>query len=155
MKKILKSNKGITLSILVITVVVLCILAGVTIDISRESLITTKKYDFVSEIDLVQQKMLVINKEIDLGTTSYNNIGTKYNDLDTVTKQNVQKILNQNGISDYSKYVYMSIADLSKIGLKNMEQNVIISYGSSIVYSYEGITINGNTYYSIEELNSI
>ena len=36
-----------------------------------------------------------------------------------------------------------------------MEQNVIISYGNSEVYSYDGIKIDGEMYYSIEELNNI
>lgn len=152
MESILKRKEGVTLSILIITIVVLVILAGVTINISRDSLTSTKKYNFISELELVQEKMLVVNKEISLGSSVYNNIGIKYDDLDSSIQQKVQEILTQNGITDYSKYTYMSKEDLAKIGLKNIEQDVIISYGNSIVYSYEGIKINGNTYYSINEL---
>jgi len=152
MESILKRKEGVTLSILIITIVVLVILAGVTINISRDSLTATKKYNFISELELVQEKMLVVNKEISLGSSVYNNIGIKYDDLDSSIQQKVLEILTQNGITDYSKYTYMSKEDLAKIGLKNIEQDVIISYGNSIVYSYEGIKINGNTYYSINEL---
>ena len=154
-KEKLKYEKGITLSILVITVIVLAILASVTVTVSMSGLDETKKYDFVSQLELVQQKMLVINKEIELGTTAYEDIGVPYDNLNTTVKSKVREILDQNGVTDYSKYTYMSISDLDKIGLKNMEQNVIISYGNSEVYSYDGIKIDGEMYYSIEELNNI
>ena len=151
----LKSGKGVTLTILIITVIVLSILASVTVTVSMSGLDETKKYNFVSELELVQQKMLVINKEIELGTTAYENIGISYDNLNETLKEEVRKILNQNGITDYSKYTYMSKSDLEKIGLKNMEQDVIISYGNLDVYSYNGIKIDGKMYYSIEELNNI
>ncbi len=151
----LKSGKGVTLTILIITVVVLAILASVTVTVSMSGLDETKRYNFVSELELVQQKMLVINKEIELGTTAYDDIGISYNNLNSTVKEEVRKILNQNGITDYSKYTYMSKSDLEKIGLKNMEQDVIISYGNLDVYSYNGIKIDGKMYYSIEELNNI
>ena len=151
----LKSLKGVTLTILIITVIVLSILASVTVTVSMSGLDETKKYNFVSELELVQQKMLVINKEIELGTTAYENIGISYDNLNETLKEEVRKILNQNGITDYSKYTYMSKSDLEKIGLKNMEQDVIISYGNLDVYSYNGIKIDGKMYYSIEELNNI
>ncbi len=71
--------------------------------------------------------MTVINKEISLGTTAYDDIGTKYEDLDDTKAKSKSEILNQNGINDYSKYIYMTRGDLSKLGLKNIEQDVIIS----------------------------
>ena len=154
-KENLKSENGVTLTILIITVIVLSILASVTVTVSMSGLDETKKYNFVSELELVQQKMLVIHKEIELGKTAYENIGISYDNLNETLKEDVRKILNQNGITDYSKYTYMSKSDLEKIGLKNMEQDVIISYGNSEVYSYNGIEIDGKMYYSIEELNNI
>ena len=154
-KKKLQSNKGITLSILVITVIVLGILASVAVTVSMSGIDESKKYNFISQLELVEQKMLIINKEIELGTTAYDNVGTPYNNLDITLKEKVANILNQNGITDYSKYTYLSISDLEKIGLKNMEQNVIISYGNSEVYSCDGIKIGGNMYYSIDEVINI
>lgn len=154
-KKKLQSNKGVTLSILVITVIILGILASVAVTVSMSGIDESKKYNFISQLELVEQKMLIINKEIELGTTAYDNVGTPYNNLDTTLKEKVANILNQNGITDYSKYTYLSISDLEKIGLKNMEQNVIISYGNSEVYSCDGIKIGGNMYYSIDEVINI
>ena len=75
--------------------------------------------------------------------------------LTTEQQTRIQKILNQNGVSDYSNYRYMSIDDLSKIGLKNMQQDVIISYGNSEVYSYEGLKYDGGFYYSIDEVEAL
>ena len=49
----------------------------------------------------------------------------------------------------------MTRGDLSKLGLKNIEQDVIISYDNSIVYSYDGIRLNGGMYYSIKEISNI
>lgn len=151
----INKNNGITLMALIITVIVLSILASVTVVVSKNNILESKKYAFTSELQLIQQKMSIINKEIQLGSDAYKNIGTKYDNLDETTKLEVQKILMQNGIDDYSSYTYMSKEDLLKIGLKNIEQNVIISNKNSIVYSYEGIKLNGKLYYSIEEINKI
>lgn len=155
MKINVKIEKGITLMILIITVIVLLILAGVSISVSRSSLSETKKYNFASELELIEQKMRVINKEIDLGSTAYENIGTKYDDLDNEKKVQVESILLQNNIEDYSNYRYMSKEDLLKIGLKNIEQNVIIGYGKSEVYSYNGIKINNNMCYSLYDISKL
>lgn len=151
----INKNSGITMVTLLITVILLAILASVTVTVSRDSLAQSRKYNFTSELEIIQQKMLIINKEIQLGSTTYSDIGTKYNDLDTDKKQKVEQILNQNGITECSKYIYMSQEDLLKLGLKNIKQNVIISNENSIVYSYDGVKINGNMYYSIEEINNM
>lgn len=151
----IKSNSGITMVVLIITIILLIILTSVTATVSKDSLIQSKKYGFLSELEIIQKKVSVINKEIQLGSTAYNDIGTKYDDLDTNKKEKVKEILKQNGITDCYKYIYMSKEDLLKIGLKNIEQNVIMSNENSIVYSYDGIRLKGNTYFSIEELNKI
>lgn len=148
-------NNGITLIVLVITILILGILTSVTVTVTKENFDQTKKYNFSYELEIIQQKMLIINKEIQLGSDAYNNIGIKYDNLDDVKKQKVGQILDQNGITDYSKYIYMSQEDLLKIGLKNIKQNVIISNENSIVYSYDGINIDGKIYYSIEEINKL
>ena len=155
MKNKFYKNSGITMVALVITIVLMAMLASVTVTVSRDSLIETKKYNFVSELEIIQQKILVVNKEIELGSNTYENIGTKYDDLDDTKKQRVREILGQNGISNYSKYIYMSKEDLEEIGLKNNSQDVIISRENSIVYSYNGIEIKGNMCYSIEDTNKV
>lgn len=155
MKSEIKSKKGITLIALLITVTIMIILATSTVTIVTNNLSDTKKYAFTSELELIEKRMTVINKEISLGTTAYDDIGTKYEDLDDTKKQKVSEILNQNGINDYSKYIYMTRGDLSKLGLKNIEQDVIISYDNSIVYSYDGIRLNGGMYYSIKEISNM
>lgn len=155
MKNKFREKNGVTMVALIITVVLLAILASVTVSVSKDSLIETKKYNFVSELEIIQQKILVINKEIELGSTTYDEIGTKYDDLEDTKKQMVREILGKNGITNYSKYIYMSVEDLSKIGLKNSKQDVIISRENSIVYSYDGVNLNGTMCYSIEEANKV
>lgn len=152
--KMYKSS-GITLVTLVITLVLMAILAGVVVSVSKESILDSKITSFVTELEIIQQKVLVMNKEIQLGSTVYDGIGIKYDDLDNNKKNKVKTILAKHNITEFSNYIYMSKEDLLKIGLKNIEQNVIITNENFIVYSFDGIEIDGETYYSIEEIDNM
>lgn len=157
MRNTLRSKNGISLVILVITLVILAILTIAGVTITKQSLNDSKVYSFITELEVIEKKMSVVNKEISLGSDAYEDIGTKYEDLDSAKQQKIQKILYQSGISDYSKYIYLSAenGDLLKLGLKNIDQDVIISYDNSVVYSYDGLYLNGRIYFSIEEVRAV
>jgi len=158
MKNTIRNKSGITMVFLVITLVILVILATSVVTIMKQNINDTKIYSFITELEIIERKMNVINKEIALGSTAYESIGTKYEDIETVydeeVREKIEGILSQNGITDYSNYRYLCAkdGDLLKLGLKNIEQDVIISYDNSIVYSYDGLLLDGKVYYSIEEV---
>ena len=161
MKNTIRNKNGITMLILVITIVVLAILAGSVVTITKNNITDSKIYSFVNELEIIERKMTVINKEIALGSTAYDSIGTKYDDIADVynekVKERVENVLSKNGIEDFTNYRYLSAenGDLLKLGLKNINQDVIISYDNSIVCSYDGLIIDGKTYYSISEVRTL
>lgn len=161
MKSTLRSQSGITLVILVITMVVLAILSVSIVTIVKNNINNSKIHSFVTELEIIEKKMYVINKEISLGSTAYEDIGTKYDDIEDVYDEDVlaqvETVLEQSGVVDYSNYRYLSEknGDLLKLGLKNIAQDVIISYDNSVVYSYDGILIDGKLYYTIEEVQTL
>jgi len=157
MKNTVMKEKGITLVILVITIVVLAILATTVVTLTKNTLDDTKIYSFVTELEVIEKKMYVINKEIALGSTAYEDVGTKYDDLDSATQEKIQVILNENSVSDYSNYRYLEAekGDLLKLGLKNINQDVIISYDNSVVYSYNGLFLDGEIYHTIEQVQAV
>lgn len=161
MRKTIRNKNGITMVVLVITLVVLVILSASVVTITKNNITDSKMYSFINELEIIEKKMTIINKEIALGSTVYESIGTKYEDIAEVyndkVRERVEKILSKNGIEDFENYRYLSAADgdLLKLGLKNIKQDVIISYDNSIVCSFDGLTIDGKTYYSINEVRAL
>ena len=71
----MKDSKGITLTSLIITVIILIILTGVTTFFGTEVIDYTEENKFVTELKIIQEKVNIINEEISLGSTTYNNVG--------------------------------------------------------------------------------
>lgn len=155
MKKTLKREKGITIMMLTIVLIIMAILAMTIASITSNNLKESKSYAFLTELDAIERKLQLIKKEINLGVTAYDNIGTKYAALDESKKSKVQHILDICGISDYNDFCYLSKADLEKIGIVNVGQEVIVSFEDAIVFSYTGLKINGDVIYSADEIVGI
>ena len=60
----MKSQKGITLVSLVVTIVIMAILAGVATYTGMESIQETKRTTFISELEMIQAKVNTIYEKI-------------------------------------------------------------------------------------------
>ncbi len=144
MRKInLKSQKGITLVILIITIVILAILASVTI-VHFDSGTDIRNYNYMcADIELLENKILIY-----------------YNKNKTLpTKGNV--ISNASGMlqgqassRDNNNYYEIDIQKLSNVTLNYgggdiADKNIyIINEQSHEVYYLKGVVYEGNTYYT-------
>lgn len=52
----MKDNKGITLTILVITVIILLIIAGITVTVSKKQTDNIKLEDFFRKLEIAQER---------------------------------------------------------------------------------------------------
>ena len=88
----MKSERGITLVSLMVTIIVILIIAGVATYSGMESVDTAKKTAFISEMEMIQAKVNIIyekRKTNEQDLEYYNNIGQDINKvsvskLDTV-----------------------------------------------------------------------
>ena len=150
--KKISNEKGITLTVLIITIIVMIIIVGVSIMTLTDNTDIAVKEAFVTNMDIVKQKMVVVNKEKSLGSKAYDAIGIKVSSLSGEQKIKCETILSKHGKTNYENYIYYTSANLITIGIKNIEHDVIVGIDDNDVYSYTGVVINNVEYNSAEEI---
>lgn len=145
----MKKQQGITLITLVITIAVMSILAGVATYSGIKSINETKRMAFISELEMIQTKVNSIYEKIKLNEEDaeyYNNLGTECLNMEN------EKIETALGQTSKDGFRYLSTNDLRKIGLDNINQEVLINYETREVVSITGIEIDGVKYYKLKDI---
>lgn len=156
-----KSNKGITLMVLVITIIVLLIIAGITISTSDKQMQMAKLEGLKTNMLLIQAKTNVIAQDVEMKVENATLKGTKLADMkeDEIIKSFLEKgVIDEN--SEDSDFYVLKDQDIKDLGLENVE----IEDGSYYIVDYKKndiITTNGfeasdkNMYYKLSELENL
>lgn len=145
----IKNEKGITLVVLAITIIVMTILATVVTYSALDSLRTAQKNAFISEMEMVQAKVNVIYEKMQNNTQDieyYNSLGQ---DISVLGDETLIKIL---GNSSRDGFKYFSKEDLKNLELEDINQEVIINFSTREVISTRGIKIGGVMYYKLSNI---
>ncbi len=145
----LSSNKGITLMMLIITIIVLSILTAVTVSVGSSTLKEMQVEAYVAKMNMVQSRVNVISQKVQEGDNSYANIGTEISALSETNKNKVANILN--GIPS-DGFKFYSQTDLKELGVEKIDEDVIINLNTKKIYSMVGIKYEGTTYYNQYDL---
>lgn len=145
----MKNQRGITLITLVITIILMCIIAGVATYSGLETIESAKVTTFTTELEMIQAKVNVIyekRKTSDAEKDYYNSLGQ---DISAVNEQTLLQVLGEDSKAGFR---YFSKEDLKLIDLDDIKQEVIINYDTREVISLTGIEIDGVKYYKLEDL---
>lgn len=150
MKNTVKSQKGITLVALVVTVIVLLILAGIGIgelSNNNEDITQTKDTMSLAELNKVQQvvienylKYIQIKNEHILTGVGQKIDEEKYNEINNKLKQisnNEFHLIDFSDNTDESYYM-LNGDDLKSLGLQNIHNNdvYVVNYSTGEVFNY-------------------
>lgn len=155
----IKNQRGVTLSALVITIIVLVILAGVTIGATTDLMSDSKVKTYITNMLLVQAKAESLYEKYqfegtDLGAGN-EYMGTKEN-IANMEKYNISS----DGTTDDYWYKWTQTT-LSKNGLdpemlETSSENFFVNYESGeVVYSNGFVDKNGTRYFSLSEMLEI
>lgn len=160
----MKSNKGITIIALVITVIVMLILVTVTIEYGTGEIEKAKLEDLKATMLLIKGRAKIAIDKENFGE-DYNKEGmTKLTDEATLPEdisknynlENLKSIFNN--LEDKTKlYIWEQTAmDNNSIDVEiTSEEFYVIDYNTKEIYYSLGFTHEGNTYYSLTELQNI
>lgn len=152
-----QNDSGITLVALIITIVIMLIIAGVSINIGTDSLNSTRLRGFYMQLELVQKRV------DDIATTNESYVDPEGNAiylkesgnvLTDAQKSNLEVILSEKGLSVdvIDNFRYFTITELEDIlGIREVKYNMFIDFKDRIVVAEEGITLEGKTYYTLED----
>lgn len=146
MKKINDNQKGITLITVIVTVVLMVILAGVTIEIGTENIDKSKAVSFISYMQAIQAKVDVIAKNgnyLDYGEILLNSNKSK---LETILSNGNENFLTTSD-SEYLRYFDINHIKLD-LELENIDDEIIVDFNTREVISLNGIEYEGEMYYT-------
>ena len=142
-----KSQKGITIIALVLTIIILLILASVATYTGIESYDRAEQIKFVSQMQLIQTKVDEVVQKNDFAS-----LGDALNEEQ---KNIVNSAVNSDGISwptteEFNDYVkYFSKEKLrTQLELDNIDEDIIINFKTREVISTVGFEYGGTTYYT-------
>ena len=144
-KKVLKNEKGITLLALVITMIILMILVGITINIGKNGITESREDAMLSELGIVQNAILQRKTKADL--TGENYPGETITEANINLEETIEEINNnrtsgEEAISrkdrDDSHYYFLSTENggLEALGITNSEDAYIVNYETGEVINY-------------------
>lgn len=163
----MKTNKGITLIALVITVIVILIIAAVTLFSGTQALKDAKKDAKISELNMLKQmllenytKYLTTKNDEYIWGTRITNISEVQNIVEEINNKSVQqvdlKIKNYENNGDITQYYYkLNATELKKLGVtltdykETINEEFIVNYKSGEVINIsQQITGDGTPLYT-------
>lgn len=136
----MKNQKGVTLTILIATVVVMAIIAGSISYNSLSSMKMNKYYNMCSDIELLDEKISLYylqNKELPI---------LEAKDVNGIIKDYSEDNVNYNPNNSNTLYK-IDLSKLENLSLKNTEY--YIDSRSHTIYSLHGIKIEGKIYHTV------
>lgn len=150
--KEINSNHGITLVTLVITVIVLCIVMTVSINIFQNYSDSLKLKKFNTQLDTVQLRVNEISNKNESyisedGSKIYlKNLGRELTSNENMQIKNIT--LDEGEQLTPENFRFFSKEDLeSELGIYKIDQDVFIDFENKIVVSVKGLKIGDKTYY--------
>lgn len=139
-EKKINNTEGITLVALCVTIVILLILAGISINSGYNLIKESKKNELLSELEMIQHAVLErYTKEATMGNNNYP--GTqKYTSIDEI-KSEITDLTNDTKLMEILKntenslddYYYLEKTDLEELGITKAEDTYIINYKIGLV----------------------
>ena len=157
----MKNQKGITMVLLVVTIILLLLLSGITMTVSFQSFDMANVQAYVSKMKVIQGKVdnfvqeapEIENQEFqklsELSATDDATYNAFVEMLSNPAKYNIDVTKSwENALdADVNNYYYFTAKDLEKFGLKNQDMDVIVNFQTRNIISRKGIQYKGKTYY--------
>lgn len=157
----MKNQNGITMVILVVTIILLLLLSGITMTASFQSFDIANVQAYVSKMKVIQGKVdNFVQEASDIESQGFQKLSelsaTDHAIYDAFAKMlsnpaeyniDVTKSWDNALDTDVGHYYYFTAKDLEKLGLKNQDMEVIVNFQTRNIISRKGIQYKGKTYY--------
>ncbi len=172
MKEKIKQESGVTLLVLVITIVILLLIASMAVYSVSEAINSSKMTAFTTELKIMQSQVNLLNEkmrngeEVNLDGAIYKGNGSEEN---TIGIQEIGKSIKDKDIAiqadvaleavgvttdeEKNKYKYYDNYIIKNgLGVEGVEQELLVNVEKREVVSYKGISNKGKTYYNLASL---
>ena len=163
MKKIYNKNnkniKGITLIALVVMIIIILILTAIGASIGTNTIRKSRYYKAVSEMKVMQTKVNELYEDFIGGDESLLTLGKDlqesgiYNEAAKAFDVAKEKNLTAKEIGEFSDYRYYTAEDVKQtFNIDGIDLDFILNIKSRTVICLDGLKLDGQTYYSLNEI---
>lgn len=149
----LEKNKGVTLIALVVTVIVLLILASIGTYSGLDTVRSSKYYEAISELKIMQAKVNEIYEENKTSKKEYGiQANSSYKSSQITKAYSTAKVKNMTGedIGDLNDYRYFSKSYIKEtLDLEGIKYDFAVNLNTRTVILVDGFTKDGETYYAL------
>ena len=149
----MKNNKGITLIVIMITVVVLAMLTGVIVTSVGNTYENSRAVQFSSYMQMIQKQVDIYVEE----GTDYETLGRALNTemqerLYTILESDIRGLIDTTDVTS-DKIRYFSSSDIDEdFGISEINDEVVVNFANREVISLNGVEKGGYTYYVLRGL---
>lgn len=144
----MKSEKGVTLIIVIITVLVLTILVGLLVTNGMQTYKSSKVIKFQTYMKAIQKEVDVMIEE----QKDYTTVGASLTETQLAKIQSIVKAggcYTKEADLTNAKWRYFSSTDILELfGISNVSDDIVVNFANRDVVSLKGIEKDGVTHYS-------
>lgn len=150
-----KNQKGITLTMLIITIVVLLIITSITVYIGTNLIQKTNLQNLNTNMLLIQAKVKTIGEDSKFNKNDATLKGQKVSEIQE--NQQVLKLVADKIIDTPDSYYLLSQEDLNVMGLEKIqvEEGYIVNYETNEIVYVKGFKVKDKTYYKLSETKGL
>ena len=150
-----RSQKGITIVSLVITIIILLIIGGATVYIGTSVIKQATLQTVNTNMMLIQAKTKTIAEQAKFNNNQDNYKGTVLSEVSGNKK--IDELLEVGVIDDASKFYLLSKDDLVSMGLEkiDIEDGYIVNYETEEVIYVRGYENDGITYHKLTDMKNV
>lgn len=144
----MKNNKGITLIILLCTVVVLLIITGLVLYNGMETYKKSKVVKFEAYMKVIQKKVdLMIEENYDIATLGSELTQSQRNTLQEIINNDTSNYIQTDDVNN-SKIRYFSSSDInSTFDIPDVNDDIAVNFSNREVISLNGVEKDGVMHY--------
>lgn len=151
----LVNQKGITIVMLVITIIVLIIITSITVYTGGNIIKKANLQTINADMLLIQVKAKTIQEQANFNNDTSNYKGTVLTNI--TGNKDIDKVKNAGAIDNAQDCYYLSKEDLESMGLGkiNYDLGYIVNYNTEEIIYVKGFENDGTTYYKLSELKNL
>ncbi len=148
-------EKGVTLTTLVITIIVMIIIASVGIYVGNNMIKQANLQNVNTNMMLIQAKTKTISEQAKFNKDTSNYKGIKL--IEVVGNKKIDELVSNHVIEDEDNYYLLSQNDLNEMGLEKIEisEGYVVNYDTNEIIYVKGFEANHQTYYKLSEMKNL
>lgn len=150
-----KKERGITLTMLVITIVILAIIVSITVYVGSNMIEKTNLQNLNTNMLLIQAKVKTIGEDSKFNKNEATLKGQKVSQV--TQNQKIEELVNSQIIDTPDTYYLLSQEDLNTMGLEKIqiEEGYVVNYETAEIIYVKGFEANKTTYYKLSETKGL